>query len=244
MLRDPEINLTDLFTKGFTVTSLDLSRADDALANLKLQTFKHPDRQTTKEHPNYHMDSGLFYCDCVTEFSKPKGYGANTPRMGMGFREDSIPYFNSFWDQVAAQPYFNYFRNNFGPFSQLSKQMNFYSEPGEGLSWHNDYQDASFMINIITLTDDNFEEADGAFLEFGKATLGESNQFIPESIKPVGKVIPKHGTLVTINNMVPGFLHTVAALTQPKSRYSLICQFGFSSNVMHSLKQKGWNVIS
>lgn len=237
------MNLTDFFTKGYAVTSIDLPLADELLERIKSQSFRHPDKKTTKEHPNYHLDSGLFYCDCVTEFSLPKGYGDNTPKMGMGFQEESIPYFNSFWDRVADQPYFSYFQKTFGKFSQLSKQMNYYSSPGEGLSWHTDHRDATFLTNIITLTENEFTEADGGYLEFGVAPIDGSSEFIASKITSLGKAIPTHGTLITINNMVPGFLHAVPALTSFKSRYSLISQFGFSGNVMHSLKEKGWNVI-
>lgn len=236
LIQDARLNLQQFFTQGYATSTLSLALADELLARIRTQTFKHPEKKSNKEHPNYHMDSGLFYCDCVTEFTLPKGYGANTPLMGMGFREEDVPYFNDIWMRIAGEPYFAYFRENFGSFTELSKQMNHHRK-GEGLSWHTDHSDSTFLINIIFLTEDTFNREDGGTLDVGIADAYHSEPILLESIPP------SHGLMVTINNMNPHFRHSVPILKTDKSRYSLISQFGYSLNVMHSLREKKWNLL-
>lgn len=226
-----------MFQKGYSVTKVDRSIADKVLEAMPRQTFKYPDKITEKEHPMYHADSGLFYCECVTPFTSDK-----PPLMGRGFHEEDLRFFNDFWSLVASSGTYRWYQESFGPVTRFSKQMHDFKR-GESLGFHFDYKDATPFINILYVGDDDFKEEDGGYLEVGKCEVTKDFEIKPESIEVTGRIVPNHGTLVTLNNMSPYFVHSVARLKSTKSRYSFICQFGHKENELFSITAKGWNLL-
>ena len=242
IILNENINLNEFFNQGYTVSSINLDLADILLQKVKRQYFKYPSVLSETEHPVYRTDTNLFYCECVTSFTLPEGENVSSPQMGMEFLEEDKKFFNDFWKDLEKESYFRSLTNSTGTFSQLSKQIMHYNK-NDGLSWHYDFKDASFMINMIYLTDEVFTEEDGSYLEFGVCYYKENEDIKKENVTTIGKIIPKHGLIVTANNMNPNFVHRVPFLKTNKQRYSLICQFGYSTNVLYSLKAKNWNIV-
>jgi hypothetical protein len=240
IILNDSIDLNDFFNKGYAVSKINIDIADNLLKKIRNQKFNYPSVISSDEHPVYHTDTGLFYCECVTPFTVPEGENLSSPQMGMGFAEDDKPYFNDFWSNLSKENYFKPLTQHFGDFSQLSKQMMKYSK-NDGLSWHYDFRDASFLINMIYLTEETFTESDGGYVEFGVCEY--TGEIEKEKVIPTGKIFPNHGVMVTANNLNPNFVHRVPALKTDKKRYSLICQFGYSANVLYSLKAKNWSMI-
>lgn len=230
------MDLRSLFQKGYSVTKIEKSLADKVLEAMPRQTFKYPDKITQKEHPMYHSDTGLFYCECVTPFTSDQ-----PPLMGRGFHEGDLDFFTEFWGLISSSETYKWYRESFGPVTRFSKQMHDFKK-GESLGFHFDYKDATPFINILYVGDDDFTEGDGGYLEVGKCRVTDGFEIIRDSIEVTGRIFPNHGTLVTLNNMTPYFVHSVARLMSSKKRYSFICQFGHKENELYSLISKGWNI--
>lgn len=144
-----------------------------------------------------------------------------------------------FFDRLRDEPYFHAYQSRFGSFSrdvimlQLARQ---YDEMG----WHWDGCDSTHMVNMVYLTPDSIGEGDGGLLEIGTCLIDRHGQPRPQDgVEVIGRVVPRNGTVVTLNNLSPGFVHRVTPLASDKQRYTLIGQFGYAENV-DPVRTQGW----
>jgi hypothetical protein len=231
------MDLRSFFQNGYSVSKIDRSVADAALEAIPRQNFHYPDQVLTeKEHPVYYKETGLFYCECTTT-----GTATNPPLAARGINPADIKFFNRLWESVAMSADYRWFRECFGPISRFSKQFHNFNK-NDYLKFHFDYKDAVPIISILYVGDDDFTEADGGYLEVGRCEVTEDFEIVHESIQKTGLILPNHGTLVTINNLTPYFVHSVAKLISQKTRYSVICQFGYKENELYSLQSRGWEI--
>jgi Rps23 Pro-64 3,4-dihydroxylase Tpa1-like proline 4-hydroxylase len=227
------MDLRSFFQKGYTSTSLSKDTSDAVLARMP-SSFSAPDAVLTeKEHPIYHADSGLFYCECTTS-----GTAVNPPLAARKMDASSSEFFSVFWDQLAKEK-LSWFNQSLGCFSRFSKQFHSFRKD-DYLKFHFDFKDAIPVIAILYLGDSDFTYQDGGYLEIGRCSLTEDFEINHDSIEKMGTVLPNHGNLVFINNLSPFFVHAVAPLRIQKRRFSAICQFGYSENELYSLQARGW----
>lgn len=209
MLSSKRFDLEAYFTRGFTVTQVDLKICDLLLEHVKGETF----REESKLKPTNPLlpawDTG-----------ERKGTQHNHPPR----------YISDFWNKVALQDYYSYFHLIYGEFSQLNMMLQKYVK-GTKIGWHQDVHEGVHITNVLYLSDDAFSEEDGGFLKLGTWSLDDRYWGIEESVQPLWNVAPAHGTLVSLCNVVPTFCHSVVEMLAEKSRYSLICRFGYEENV-------------
>lgn len=140
--------------------------------------------------------------------------------------------FDEFWQSLAFSDYFKWFTQLYGNFTHKTVMVHKYMKQ-EGMGWHYDVTDSTLTLNILYLTRDTFTHSDGGYLGIGHCNVTPEGTPIKESVREVDRILPNHGVMVTINNMNPKVLHRVEKLVAAKSRYSLVCQFGYIGNVLH-----------
>lgn len=137
----------------------------------------------------------------------------------------------------------------FGDFSYWFCTANRFNG-GRGMMWHNDHIDATFATVLIYLTKEDWVENYGGCLEIGKVDdasrmvdprLNKSESGI---VHPSGKVVPKHGTTVILNNMSLPFCHRVTPTAHGKTRYTLMFHFGYWENTNESRKNFGFSEVA
>jgi len=229
------MDLRSFFEKGHSVTKIEKDVADTILVETCKLEFSYPDKiLTDMEHPVYHASTGLFYCDCTTS-----GTATKPPKAARKLENPSVNFFSSFWNNVSDS-HLMWFNKNFGKFSRLSKQFHNF-QVDDYLKFHFDYKDAVPVIAILYIGSDDFDYSDGGYLEIGRCSV--DSDFEIESVQPIQKILPNHGTLIFINNLTPFFAHAVSALQVSKPRYTAVCQFGYSENEIYSLQERGWSIL-
>lgn len=209
MIRD-KFDLDKFYKYGFTTTKVDVEYCDLLLKLIRQELFQ--------------QESGRYGSDNLSFRVFPE-YEAH-PRVATAFQTDLI---ESFWETLAEQDYFSYFRSSFGKFTKIFPLALKYRER-DGMAWHFDVFDASHLLNILYVTDEQFMERDGGALEIAKVMVDKDGCPFPDSVIKVGVVTPNHGTLVTIDNMNPTLLHSVTKLGCTKERIALSCQYGYLEN--------------
>lgn len=198
IVKNTYFDVNAFFRFGYQITSIDKPYADILLERIRSQNF----------------------------------FDANQERAGWSdpkvthWEGDSLPSeFHHYWNHLSNSAYFSYFRENWGPFSQGLPMSNHFSV-GNGMAWHADLNDGSFMTTMLYLTADEFRIEDGGFLTVGikKGPM----------IVPLDLVLPSHGVLVTVNNLNPHFQHKVMPLVSDKERYTVMCHFGYVDPSLHS----------
>jgi hypothetical protein len=105
------------------------------------------------------------------------------------------------------------FTQIYGNFLQRQFCLHSYRQ-GDGLEWHNDAS-RNFPINhILYLGDETWHESFGGHLSI-------------KNNHKIQKIFPENGTLVSILNWNPLFLHKVEKMKLPLKRYSLMCKSGY-----------------
>lgn len=150
---------------------------------------------------------------------------------------------NTFWQKAARSPYFSWFADNFGGFSQGCPMINYFRK-GDGMVWHTDSLDGTFMTNCLYLTKDVFTLEDGGYLGVGKGSLTEDG--IPNTTESLclDNLLTNHGVLVSINNLDPSNIHRVAKLLADKQRLTLLFHFGYVETTVTKNRLKELRGIS
>jgi len=238
------IDINRFFKVGYTSTQIDKSIADKLLAVIKTHNFVNPEVTQGREDSFYNVETQIFHSTAIPRSTVLEGDESVSPLMGEGFKtKEDWQLVADFWNQLLNQhTYFEWFRKNFGNFTQISKQACAYPV-NSGFSFHSHTRDTVFLINVLYLGDGDFTADDGGYIEFGKCNFDNEGTPDFESLDYRGKVLPNHGTLATFCNLDPGFMHAVHRLYRQKTRYSLIAQCGFSEHMVTALGRKNWNVI-
>jgi Rps23 Pro-64 3,4-dihydroxylase Tpa1-like proline 4-hydroxylase len=209
MLKNKQFNIEEYFTKGFTVNYLDEIESDKLL-NLVFQEKFNRESQLIDTNPLIPIwDTG--YSNKTSDNIVPSE-------------------FLNFWKKLSQEPYFDYFNLIYGEFSQFNVMLHKYNQ-GTGLNWHQDVHEGVHITNVLYLTTQKVWNLDwGGHLELGKWNLDNNGWGIASSVIKTGEVLPVHGVLVSICNVVPIFCHKVNKLNADIERYSLICRFGYKEN--------------
>lgn len=208
MLIIPKFNLQEFYEHGYTLTHIQKPIADRLLEVMRRQRFI-PESQKKPTNP--------MLPDWDTAFSSKTSDNVAPPE------------FQEFWDQIAAHDYFSYFHLIWGEFSQKNIMAQKYLR-GSVVPPHQDVHEGMHITNILYLSGDKFDLSDGGYLRCGKWQLDSAGWGKLETVRNNSKVLPQHGSLVTICNMVPTFCHSVETLASDKERYSLICRMGYKEN--------------
>jgi len=134
------------------------------------------------------------------------------------------PVFQSVW-RAFAQP--NWITRHFGPFTQGTVLVNRY-QIGTGMRWHYDVPDASF-IQVMIYLGDTFSWSDGGYLKMGVCDVSDAG---PKAVTETARILPNHGTVVTLLNVGGNFAHAVEPLKTEKSRYTIVLRYGYLENTM------------
>jgi hypothetical protein len=188
-----KLDIKKFFSEGYTVAAVDQAFADDLLQNIRLKDFS-----------------------CSVQ----ERAGWKDPKVAH-WEHGNPSIFHLYWSYLSSSSYFTFFHRHFGTFSQGLPMSNRFSS-GEGMAWHGDYYDGSFMTTMLYLSGDSYTEEDGGYL-----SLGMRLSFDSEEVFEIDKVLPNHGTLVVVNNLNPMFQHKVTPLVSNKERFTVMCHFGF-----------------
>lgn len=213
------MNIGELFKKGYTISRIGPNRATHFLEEVKKQTFV-----VSQDYRDPEMSAPMI-TDWDAKVDGPVVKAHNAPFA-----------FNWIWDVFGDS---EWFKSSFGKFTNGSVIVNKY-RPGDGMGWHYDVPDATFLQTMIYLGDSDFIETDGGGLEIGRCRVTSNGLPIKDSIIPVETVLPNHGTVVTILNTAPTLLHRVLPLNSPKSRFTIVCRYGYIGNTFTMQK---WRVM-
>jgi hypothetical protein len=208
-----------LFQKGYIEGSVHRDEADRLLSLLKKQSFF--------EGGNYREDPSLPPPQVLTQapaelFEECRSWSNYSALIGV--------------------------QSLFGPFSYWFCTANRFTG-GRGMMWHNDHVDASFSTVLIYLTEEDWKEDFGGCLEVGK--ISDASRMIEprlnsnESgmVQTIGRIIPRHGTTVILNNLGLPFCHRVTPIEPNKTRYTLMFHFGYWENTRNARKDFGFNGV-
>ena len=206
---DGTLELQSFFERGFAVSKIRKEFADELLEVANGESYR--------EMPE---DATLPLCASWENWDR-----------GLPRYNDVPVVYRDFADALARQPYFEWYQTVFGAFSHKNIMLQL-CKKGNGLGYHFDVFDATHMINILYLSPDDFSDRDGGLLEAARCRVLPDGRDIDRGarIERLGSVVPVHGTLVTVNNLVPTFCHRVTPVRTDKRRISLIMQFGYTEN--------------
>jgi hypothetical protein len=137
---------------------------------------------------------------------------------------------SDFWDEFAKD-HFKWFAQTWGPFDHKYLLAHQYSS-GQSLGFHHDLSDSTILNCIGYLGDSDYTEEDGGYLEVAECDVDSSGLPMPETVKPLRRILPNHGTIVVMDNTNPRLLHRVEPLKRKKRRFTLSCQFGYLRNIL------------
>lgn len=137
---------------------------------------------------------------------------------------------SDFWDEFRDR-HFQWFTKTWGAFDHKYLLAHQYHS-GQSLGFHHDLSDSTILNCIGYLGDSNYTEEDGGYLEIAECDVDSSGLPLPETVKPIRKIMPNHGTIVVMDNTNPRILHRVEPLRANKRRFTLSCQFGYLRNIL------------
>jgi hypothetical protein len=195
-------NINQFFKDGYAVSSIDKNFCDEMLKIIRREQFFKADQEQV---------------------------GWKDPMVLHWEKNNQPSLFHYYWKYLSSSNYFSFFRNHFGDFSQGLPMSNKFKD-GDGMAWHSDYLDGSFMTTMLYLSKDFYSITDGGYLSVGV----ESNN----KVFTLNTILPQHGTLVCVNNLNPIFKHKVNPLVCTKERYTVMCHFGYVDPSLHSRYRK------
>jgi hypothetical protein len=217
----PELDLNNYFKYGYSVSSIPKEWADTLLQWMDSEQY-------AKEADEYGLDnpSSVALSDSwqgvrhpeAPDWDKKQAFCA-TPK-----------HWKEFWQKFSESEYFDWWRNLYGDFTFRHVMAHKYVK-SDGMGWHYDVKDASFMINLIYLSRDTWTIDDGGYIELGHCNVTDRGIPIHGTVQSITKIPPNHGTIVTMTNMNPSILHRVEKLKTDKVRYVAVCQLGYIGNV-------------
>ena len=216
------MNIGDLFKKGYSIDVLDSVVADELLAEVRAQTYV-----VSQDYRDPELTAPMI-----------ADWDANTDREVIQVSNAPLT-LQKLWRKFGESAHTLWFQQYFGQFSQGSVLINKYRD-SDAMGWHYDVPDATVLQVLIYLGDSDYTEDDGGTLQIGKCRVNEVGLPERDSIIPVENVLPNHGKVVTILNTNPTLLHRVLPLKKPKSRYTLVCRYGYLEN---TFTLKKWRVM-
>jgi len=237
-------NLNHFYKYGFTVGNLELDKATQLLNRIQKESFIEA--------------TGVFDVYASSEYDSKAGKVIEPP-FNVSLREKLNPSWidvvhPDIWDKgvngmkTTQDPFMSYpedltdfwkehvgaalarFNRIYGTFDYITMLAHRYRK-GQGLGWHHDLTDSTWLNCILYLGDDDFTFDDGGYLEIGETPIDKEG--LPtSSVLSICKIPPKHGTIVLMDNRNPRLLHRVPALAVDKCRYTLSCQFGYLENII------------
>jgi len=216
-------NLNSFFRDGYSLTYLDQQTSDRLLTLIDRQEFVDEDDPDGLDNP-----SSLSFDYTWAGLKQPQ---APTWDKKNPFNE--VPQdLKDFWIDLAKGSYFRWFTDLYGDFTHLSIMVHRYVS-GDGMGFHHDVLDSTWLLNLIYLVDEPFYEADGGYLGVGHCVVNSECVPIRGTEQEILRVVPSHGLMVTLNNRNPSVLHRVEKLISNKTRRVLVCQMGYIENVIH-----------
>lgn len=220
-----EISPDNFYKLGYNISEINPEIADRLLLEARSLNFQ-------SESGNYGTDN---LSSVSPEFE-------HTPEI----TTITTPFIEEFWSDF--QKNFHFLTNHLGPFTHRRVMTHRYNKK-DGMNWHHDIFDGTVALNILYLTKDRFEPwaGDGGRLLVGRGEVDARG--VPQQIEMVGgqsivggydSITPKHGVVVTINNMNPTILHMVEPLNCRKERITMSCQFGY---IEHIRRLKGMSHV-
>ena len=223
-----QFNLDQFFRQGFTSTFIEKEKADELLGYMKAQKYVHEDDLYTLDNDASVALSkswqGIVHPQCP-EWDKKSPFNS-APAV-----------FRDFWFDAARSSYFKFFTDIWGDFTQQTVMAHRYVK-GDGMGWHYDTTDTTWLLNLIYLTDQTWTKEDGGYLGVGRGRITSDGIPKPETVQTVAEFIPQHGLLVTLDNSNPKVLHRVQSMTAEKERFVLVGQFGYIENTLSKEKRK------
>lgn len=199
------ISVEDVFEKGYCTTQLSPSIANMLLKQLKRETFVEiqPDAE------------GL-------DISGEKYYKGRFMAARSLLRPNDLrPIYKLFSEE------FNKWAHEIMKQYESAEKFNLAAYCGTEnyeMEIHTDVGDRSIFDVIAFLGHDFETENDGGVLEVYRMPIGVDYDTYRDCI---GKVIPKHGTVVVLNNLNPTLSHLVTPVKKPSARrYQLIGNYG------------------
>jgi Rps23 Pro-64 3,4-dihydroxylase Tpa1-like proline 4-hydroxylase len=115
----------------------------------------------------------------------------------------------------------------------------------QGMMWHNDHIDGTCLTTLIYLSEISWKDEYGGCLELG--FIDDAKHLIeprlsPEKyplVKKTHRIVPKHGTTVTINNLSLPFCHRVTPMLVDSTRYTLMFHAGYWNNTVNARRHFG-----
>jgi len=217
------ININHFFNYGYAVSHIPLDLADCLLEAVRSQ--------------QYHVCDGTYKS---SNLEAPLLASWDSALLPSKFLNGITPQiFSDLNTHLRDLSFLNWFETNFGNFSQFSVMVNKFSK-NNGMIWHNDHLDSTFLSVLIYLSKDTFSEEDGGFLELGK--IYDTDLIVDarppaHEVQYLRKVIPNHGTVVLINNTKIDSVHKVEKLISDKERYTILCHFGYWENIAHKKRK-------
>ena len=223
-----KFNLNNFFRDGFTVTKIDIEQADNLLSFIK--------------RDNYIDEEDVYTLDNPSSMALEESWkGVIHPKAPVWDKKspfNSAPEtFQEFWKNLSESDYFSWFPKLYGSFTHRTIMAHKYTK-NDGMGWHYDVTDATLLLNILYLSEDVWELKDGGYLEIGHCNVNGKGIPLKNTVESKIKVLPNHGTLVTISNYNPSVLHKVEKIFSSKTRYALVCQLGYFNNVINKETKK------
>jgi len=210
------LDLNSFFRKGYAVTRVSQATADFLLTCVENQPFVEGDGYYASES---------FGAPLISRWEAPFIIPAENKTAPNAL--------NTFWMEAAQSPYFSWFRETFGDFSQGCPMINYFRQ-GDGMVWHTDGLDGTFMTNCLYLTKDIFDLEDGGYLGVGRGEWMDTSK----PIQSFNKILTNHGVLVSINNLDCSNLHRVEKLLSDKQRLTLLFHFGYAEHTVTKARLK------
>jgi hypothetical protein len=220
-------DLNSFFKNGFSITHLSKETADRLRTVIDEEVFEDEEDIYGLDNPSSvvfeHTWKGLKHPQ-APQWDKKSPFNKVPPEL------------YDFWVETAKSSYFKWFTDLYGDFTHLTVMVHRYVR-GDGMGFHNDTSDATWLLNLIYLTDEPFVIEDGGYLGLGRCVVDANCIPIRGTESEIIKIVPEHGLMVTLNNRDPSLLHRVEKLISGKVRRVAVCQMGYIESVLHKEKQ-------
>jgi hypothetical protein len=216
------ININHFFNYGYSVSQIPVELADALLETVRKQ--------------NYSVCDGTYKSNLEAPLLASWNSELLPKTSNIG---ETPPILESLQAILKEMGFLNWFEINFGVFSQFSVMVNKFSK-NNGMIWHNDHLDSTFLSVLIYLSKDIFEENDGGYLELGRIY---NTDYVMDARPPseevslLRSVLPNHGTIVLLNNTQITSVHRVEKMISDKERYTILCHFGYWQNIVHKKRK-------
>lgn len=221
--RESPFDLNTFFRDGYSITRLGKPTADRLLQIMDRQEYTDEDEPYGLDNP-----SSIAFSHTWGDMQHPKAPSWDKKE---AFNQAPLE-LQEFWNEAAKSDYFKWFTDLYGDFTHLTIMAHRYTK-GDGMGFHHDVLDATWLLNLIYLVDEPFDEEDGGYLGVGRCIVNPDCVPIKGTETEILKVIPTHGLMLTLNNRNPSVLHRVQKMVSDKVRRVIVCQMGYIESILH-----------